>query len=261
MKQLEPDPWEDLMKKAKKESIDTDLAEIDKQAQIVALEAKLNKMDEVIEGKMTRINMVSEDISILHMDSYYLHQQPEVHYTAKGNPNYDHPAAFDWELLRTHLSELKKGNSIEVPVYDFISSSRLQETRTLKPTDVIVFEGIFSIFDKELRELLDIRCFLHVDADIRIARRINRDVNERGRSLQSVISQYYETVRPMYNKFLAPQKEYADFIIGEETDIAASILSAKVNELYKVGKYCLSETNLNRVGLDLDNHQVNMNHE
>ena len=207
------------------------------------------------------INMVSEDISILHMDSYYLHQQPELHYTAKGNPNYDHPAAFDWELLRTHLTELKKGNSIEVPVYDFVSSSRLKETKTLRPTDVIVFEGIFSIFDKELRELLDIRCFLHVDADIRIARRINRDVNERGRSLQSVISQYYETVRPMYNKFLAPQKDYADFIIGEETDIAASILSAKVNELYKVGKYCLSQTNLNRGGLDLDNHQVNLNHE
>ncbi|CBW25014.1 uridine kinase [Halobacteriovorax marinus SJ] len=207
------------------------------------------------------INMVKEDISILHMDSYYLNVQPQEHYTAKGNPNYDHPAAFDWELLRTHLSELKRGNPIEVPVYDFVSSSRLQKTTTLNPSDVIVFEGIFSIFDKEIRELLDIRCFLHVDADIRIARRINRDVNERGRTLQSVIAQYYETVRPMYNKFLAPQKDYADFIIGEETDIAASILSAKVNELYKIGKYCLNTTNLNRGGLEVDNHQVNLNHD
>jgi len=207
------------------------------------------------------INMVSEDISILHMDSYYLHEQPIEHYTANGNANFDHPAAFDWELLRTHLTELKKGNPIEVPVYDFVTSARLKETKTLKPSDVIVFEGIFSLFDKEIRDLLDIRCFLHVDADIRIARRINRDVNERGRTLESVISQYYETVRPMYNKFLAPQKDYADFIIGEETSIAASILSAKVNELYKLGEYCLQQTNLNRGELDLDGHQVNLNHE
>lgn len=207
------------------------------------------------------INMVSDDITILHMDSYYLNDQPIEHLTAQGNPNFDHPAAFDWELLRTHLLELKNGNPIEVPVYDFVSSSRLKETTTLRPTDVIVFEGIFSIFDKEIRDLLDIRCFLHVDADIRIARRINRDVNERGRTLESVISQYYETVRPMYNKFLAPQKDYADFIIGEETDIAASILSAKINELYSIGKYCLDETNLTRGKLKVDGHQVNLNHE
>lgn len=207
------------------------------------------------------INLVKEDISILHMDSYYLHIQPENHYTAKGNPNFDHPAAFDWELLRTHLQELKNGNPIEVPVYDFVTSSRLKETVTIRPTGVILFEGIFSIFDQEIRNLLDIRCFLHVDADIRIARRINRDVNERGRSLESVISQYYETVRPMYNKFLAPQKDYADFSIGEETGIAASILSAKLNELSEVGLYDLEKANLERKDFNYSEHQVNLNHE
>lgn len=207
------------------------------------------------------INLVKEDISILHMDSYYLHEQPKKHYSAKGNPNFDHPAAFDWELLRTHLSELKKGNSIEVPVYDFVTSSRLTETVTLEPTSVILFEGIFSIFDQEIRNLLDIRCFLHVDADIRIARRINRDVNERGRTLESVIDQYYETVRPMYNKFLAPQRDHADFSIGEETDIAASILSAKLNELSSIGSYDLNEASLNRSSFNFSEHQVNMSHE
>jgi uridine kinase len=207
------------------------------------------------------INLVKDDIAILHMDSYYLHDQPEIHFTAKGNPNFDHPKAFDWELLRTHLQELKNGNPIEVPVYDFVTSSRLKETKTVKPTSVILFEGIFSIFDQEIRNLLDIRCFLHVDADIRIARRINRDVNERGRTLESVISQYYETVRPMYNKFLAPQKDYADFIIGEETDIAASILSAKLNELSEMSGYDLKSSNLERKDFNLSVHQVNLNHE
>ncbi|WP_164848246.1 uridine kinase [Halobacteriovorax sp. HLS] len=207
------------------------------------------------------INLVSEEMAILHMDSYYLDNQPEIHFTAKGNPNYDHPAAFDWELLRTHLQALKSGNPIEVPVYDFVTSKRLNKTKTVKPTSVILFEGIFSIFDSEIRDLLDIRCFLHVDADIRIARRINRDVNERGRTLDSVISQYYETVRPMYNKFLSPQKEYADFIIGEETDIAASILSAKLNELSQKGEYCLNSTNLNREDFNYGDHQVNLSNE
>ena len=207
------------------------------------------------------IDLVRDDVSILHMDSYYLHDQPEIHFTATGKPNFDHPKAFDWELLRTHLQQLKNGNPIEVPVYDFVTSSRLEETKTLRPTGVILFEGIFSIFDSEIRNLLDIRCFLHVDADIRIARRINRDVNERGRTLESVISQYYETVRPMYNKFLAPQKDYADFSIGEETDIAASILSAKLNELSDMNEYNLDATNLERKEFNPSVHQVNLNHE
>ena len=177
------------------------------------------------------INLVHEPITLLHMDSYYLPSQPRQNFTASGKPNFDHPQAFDWELLRTHISMLREGKDIECPVYDFNTSSRTQETHTIPATNVVIFEGIFTLFDEVIRDLLDIQVFLHVDSDIRFTRRLNRDVKERGRSLESIISQYYDTVRPMHQKFLEPQKQFADFIVGEETDIAASILAAKVNEI------------------------------
>lgn len=172
---------------------------------------------------------VSSGTSILHMDSYYLPVQPKENYTKKGHPNFDHPAAFDWNLLKLHLMELKKGISIQSPIYDFRTNSRTSETTPVNASNVIIFEGIFTLFDKEIRDLLDIKCFLHVESDIRFTRRLHRDVQERGRSLSSVIDQYHETVRPMYLDYLAPQRQYADFIVGEETDIAASILAAKIN--------------------------------
>ncbi|OIQ18460.1 MAG: uridine kinase [Bacteriovorax sp. MedPE-SWde] len=172
----------------------------------------------------------SDKINILHMDSYYLQDQDEDNFTLSGQPNFDHPKAFDWVLLREHISSLKNGVSIEVPIYDFKTGLRQKETTTIHPTPVILFEGIFTLFDQDIRKHLDIKSFLHVDADIRFTRRLNRDVQERGRSLESVTNQYYETVRPMYQKFLAPQQQYADFIVGEETDIAASILAAKIKE-------------------------------
>lgn len=176
------------------------------------------------------INLVEGTITVLHMDSYYLPSQPSKNFTNSGKPNFDHPEAFDWELLRHHLQQLKEGHDIESPVYDFTTSSRTQKTISTKSTSVILFEGIFALFDSEIRKMLDIKCFLHVDSDIRFTRRLNRDVQERGRSLESIINQYYETVRPMHQKFLEPQKQYADFIVGEETDVAASILAAKVNQ-------------------------------
>lgn len=175
----------------------------------------------------------NEDICILHMDSYYLTNPPKELYTAKGVPNFDHPNCFDWQLLREHVALLKEGQEIHTPVYDFKTSSRTTETQSLGPCKMVIFEGIFSLFDKEIRDLLDIKCFLHVDSDIRFTRRLHRDVKERGRSLESVIAQYYETVRPMYQKYLDPQRQYADFTVGEETDNAAAILSARLKELLK----------------------------
>ncbi len=172
-------------------------------------------------------------VNLLHMDSYYLHDQPEEFFTKSGKPNFDHPSSFDWKLLRSHLKTLRDGGSIEVPVYDFSTSMRLEETELLTPKPILLFEGIFTLFDQTIREILDIKTFLHVDADIRFTRRLNRDVQERGRSLESVTSQYYETVRPMYQKFLAPQQQYADFIVGEETDVAADILASKLNDFIK----------------------------
>jgi uridine kinase len=168
----------------------------------------------------------STDSSLLHMDSYYLPTVP----VAEGKANFDHPDAFDWRLLRQHLGELKNGRAIHSPVYDFNSSTRTLETEMIGPCQVVLFEGIFTLYDQEIREMLDIKCFLHVDSDIRFTRRLHRDVKERGRSLESVISQYYDTVRPMYQRYLDPQKQYADFTVGEETDVAALILAARIKE-------------------------------
>jgi len=184
---------------------------------------------------------VGVDISVVHMDSYYLPKLPNDLKTKNGQPNFDHPAAFDWQLLFTHLKCLKKGKSIEAPIYDFKKNNRLKKTIKIKPSKVILFEGIFSLYDEEIRKISDITAFLHVEADIRFIRRLHRDVEERGRSLDSVINQYYDTVRPMYQKYLDPQRQFADFIVGEETDIAAGILAAKVINL-------LASKNITRKG-------------
>lgn len=179
--------------------------------------------------KLTKLT--KDGVTIIHMDSYYLPKQPKDNVSDSGKANFDHPRAFDWALVKDHLEKLKNGEDIECPIYDFNTSSRTNKTIKIKSSPVIIFEGIFALFDQDIRDLLDIRVFLHVDSDIRFTRRLNRDVKERGRDLESIISQYYDTVRPMYLKFLEPQKQYADFIVGEETDIAADILSAKINEL------------------------------
>jgi uridine kinase len=187
-------------------------------------------------GKTTFANKVLDytgdcKFSVLHMDSYYLSEQKEGVETSSENINFDHPNTFDWKLLREHLNELKSGLKVNAPIYDFKTNSRAKETEVIEPSKVLLFEGIFSLFDKEIRNMLDIKVFLRVDADIRFTRRLHRDVNERGRSLESVIAQYYATVRPMYQKYLEPQKEYADFTVGEETDNAAKILAARLREL------------------------------
>jgi uridine kinase len=187
-------------------------------------------------GKTTFARKVAKfsqkNISLLHLDSYYLPQLPAICFNDKNQANFDHPQAFDWKLLKDHLELLKEGHHIQCPIYDFVTSSRTQETVKVESTPVVLVEGIFTLFHPEIRDLLEIKCFLRVDSDIRFIRRLHRDVEERGRSLDSVISQYYETVRPMYRKFLEPQEQYADFIIGEETDNAAMILASRIRELY-----------------------------
>lgn len=181
-------------------------------------------------AQKVQTQLEDKNSQILSMDSYYLNVLPDDIQTSKGNPNFDHPGAFDWQLLLEHISTLKQGKEIESPVYDFKTNSRKEETVTISPTRIILFEGIFALFDKEIRKLQDIKCFLHVDSDIRFTRRLHRDVQERGRSLDSVISQYYETVRPMYQKYLDPQKQFADFTVGEETDVASEILASRLKD-------------------------------
>jgi uridine kinase len=173
---------------------------------------------------------VSESVGLLHQDSYYLATppaQPRVH----GEPNFDHPAAFDWALLKDHLRRLKNGERIQVPTYDFRTCRRQPETEPMGPCKTILMEGIYTLWDPEIRNLFDIKVYLHVDSDIRFIRRLHRDVRERGRSLDSIIRQYYDTVRPMHREFLEPTQQYADLVVGDETDIAADVLGAKVREL------------------------------
>ncbi|MGK5090191.1 uridine kinase [Bdellovibrionota bacterium FG-2] len=176
---------------------------------------------------MQRVNDPS--VVLLHQDSYYL-PSPSVDLRVHGEPNFDHPDAFDWPLLKEQLTRLKAGEQVAVPVYDFRTSRRLVETKLVGPCKTILFEGIFTLWDIEIRNLFDVKIYLHVESDIRFIRRLHRDVRERGRTLDSIIRQYYDTVRPMHHEYLEPTRGYADLVVGEETDIAAEVVAARVKE-------------------------------
>lgn len=169
-------------------------------------------------------------VVLLSQDSYYL-SSPSTTHRVHGEPNFDHPEAFDWPLLRDHLTRLKQGFEVAVPGYDYKTSRRTSETHTVGPAKVVILEGIFTLWDEELRGLFDAKIYLHVEADIRFIRRLHRDVRDRGRTHDDIIRRYYDTVRPMHQLFLEPTRKYADLIVGEESDVAADILTAKVREL------------------------------
>jgi uridine kinase len=169
------------------------------------------------------------NVALLHQDSYYL-KSPPAHLRTHGESNFDHPDAFDWELLKDHLQKLKNGEQIEAPIYDFRTNRRTAETERVGPCKTILLEGIFTLWDADIRNLFDLKIYLNVEADIRFIRRLHRDVRERGRSLDNIIRQYYDTVRPMHHEFLEPTRQYADIVVGEETDIAAEVVAARVNQ-------------------------------
>jgi uridine kinase len=173
------------------------------------------------------------DLILLSQDSYYL-SSPAPHLKFHGEANFDHPEAFDWPLLRDHLSRLKQGAKISVPNYDYKTSRRTDETLSIGPAKVVILEGIFTLWDQELRDLFDAKIYLHVEADIRFIRRLHRDVRERGRTHDEIIRRYYDTVRPMHQLYLEPTRKYADVIVGEESDVAAEILTARVKELLHI---------------------------
>jgi uridine kinase len=177
----------------------------------------------------------SQELAIISQDSYYL-PSPPAHLKIHGEQNFDHPEAFDWALLRKHLSELKSGKQIAVPVYDYTVSRRSSECNWVGPCKAVLLEGIFTLWDAELRDLFDIKVFLNVEADIRFIRRLHRDVRERGRSIDSIIRQYYDSVRPMHHEYLEPTRQYADLIVGEETDIAADVIAARVKHLIEIAQ-------------------------
>ncbi len=170
-------------------------------------------------GKSTLVKRLQEafcndDVATLCHD-YYYKAHPELTYEERTKLNYDHPQAFDTDMLVEHIKALKNNTPINRPVYSFVEHNRTDQSVPVKPSKVIIIDGILIFENKELRELMDIKVFVDTDADLRLARRILRDVRERGRSMESVINQYTNTVKPMHEEFVEPSKKYADVIIPE----------------------------------------------
>ncbi|MFM9331177.1 uridine kinase [Paenibacillus mesotrionivorans] len=173
----------------------------------------------------------TEHVALLSQDSYYKHQ-PHLTKEERAQVNYDHPNSFDNELLIEHLQELRQGRRIQVPVYSFSEHIRTEESIPLAPTPVVVLEGILVLADELLRKEMDIKVFVDTDADVRVLRRINRDMRERGRSFDSVYAQYLNTVKPMHEAFIEPSKRYADLIVpeGGENEIAVTLLASRIRQ-------------------------------
>jgi len=169
-------------------------------------------------GKTTLTRHLKEhfgdDVTVIGHDSYYKRQEGKT-YEERALQNYDHPNAFDTDLLIRHLRELKAGRSIQCPVYSYVDHNRTDQTVEIFPTKVLIVEGILIFQDPELREMFDIKIFVETDADVRILRRALRDVEERGRTLRSVVTQYLTTVKPMHEQYVEPSRKHADIIVLE----------------------------------------------
>lgn len=173
-----------------------------------------------------------KNITLLCHDDYYK-AHDDLPYSEREKLNYDHPDAFDSELLISHLEALRRGESIECPIYDYTIHNRSDRTKTIHPTSVILLEGILIFDSAELRSLFDMKIFVDTDADVRILRRIVRDVRHRERTLESVISQYLTTVKPMHEAFVEPSKKYADIIVPEGGDnpVAYGMIIGQIDKI------------------------------
>lgn len=160
------------------------------------------------------IETFSDEVTVLSHDNYY-RRHDELTYEQRCALNYDEPASLETDLMARHLEALRRGERIACPVYDFTMHNRSDQTITVEPKKVIIVEGILIFTDKALRDLMDIRIFVDTDADIRLCRRIKRDVNKRGRTLESVLTQYQQTVKPMHERYVEPSKKYADIVVPE----------------------------------------------
>lgn len=189
-------------------------------------------------GKTTIAHEIADEIhdddhiTIITQDSYYK-DNTGVSMEERQKINYDHPDAFDMQLLETQLDQLIKRQAIEMPTYDFTAHTRSKKTIHIEPADIIILEGILVLSSEEIRNLMDIKIYVDTDDDIRFIRRLERDMKERGRSLDSVITQYLSTVKPMYHQFIEPTKRYADIIVpeGGENDVAIDMLTTKVRSV------------------------------
>ena len=184
-------------------------------------------------GKTTLMkNLIEEfrsDVTILSHDNYYK-RHDDLTYEERCRLNYDEPAALETDLMARHLDLLRQGKAIDCPVYDFTQHNRSDKTIRIEPRKVIIVEGILIFENKPLRDLMDIRVFVDTDADVRLCRRILRDVEERGRSLESVLSQYQNTVKPMHEMYVEPSKKYANLIVpeGGENNVALDMIRGRI---------------------------------
>ena len=171
-------------------------------------------------------------VAVIEQD-YYYKDQSHLTFEERLLTNYDHPLAFDTDLLIEHIHALLERKSIEKPVYDYVNHTRSNEVVHVEPKDVIIVEGILVLEDERLRGLMDIKLFVDTDSDLRIIRRIQRDIKERGRTADSVIEQYISAVRPMHNMFIEPTKRYADVIIpeGGDNDVAIDLMVTKIKTI------------------------------
>jgi len=179
------------------------------------------------------VDMTGEQhLSRIELDSYYLDRSDQT-LEQRSQANYDHPDAFDWPLLNDHLAALANGANVPVPIYDYAQHNRSGETREVTPNRIVVVDGILVLYDRALRERFDLKIFVDTAADIRLIRRLQRDVAERGRTPDSVIEQYLTTVKPAHERFIEPSKRHADVIIPEGglNRPALDVLLARVREL------------------------------
>lgn len=190
-------------------------------------------------GKSTVVEKIIKEIdsckySIIKHDDYYK-QNDYLTMDERIKINYDHPFSLDNDLLKENIKDLLDGKTITKPLYDFTVHNRKIEIEKIEPTDFIILDGILIFEDKELRDFMDFKIFVDTDADVRILRRIKRDMQERGRTLDSIVVQYLKTVKPSHEQFIEPNKKYADIIIphGGENNVAIDIITTKINELLK----------------------------
>ncbi|HHU6749562.1 TPA: uridine kinase [Staphylococcus pseudintermedius] len=179
-------------------------------------------------------NLEGHSVALIEQD-YYYKDQSHLTFEQRLKTNYDHPFAFDNDLLIQNLKALQSGQSVEVPTYDYTNHTRSDKTIAFQPKDVIIVEGIFALENEELRNMMDVKIYVDTDADLRILRRLVRDTKERGRTMESVIDQYLTVVRPMHNQFIEPTKKFADIIIpeGGSNKVAIDIMTTKIQALVR----------------------------
>ncbi len=187
-------------------------------------------------GKTTVVRKIIEnlppgEVAVLSQDSYYK-DNSHLPLEKRQEINFDHPQALEFDLLIKHIQELKEGNSIEEPMYSYLTCTRSEETKTVKPKGVVILEGILVLTNKALRDLFDIKVFVHADADDRLNRVIKRDIVERGRSVEKVLERYDKSVKPMHLQFIEPSKRYADLILpeGGHNKVAIEVLSSIIEK-------------------------------